>query len=389
MNSLSIQTVETIEDRRAFVSLPWRVYQDDPHWVPPLFSERLHFINPDEHPFFEHAEVEFFLAKRPSTSSGQAEVVGTIAAFINHHHNEFQEENIGFFGFFEVLDDPDAAKLLLETAENWVRERGYDAIRGPAQFSTNEECGLLVDGFDDPPRIMMTYNPHRYIKYIEDQGFQKAMDLHAYAQSTDIFAGGSKFPPKLIRVVEKIKEKGDIRIRKVDLKNYDLEVERVKKIYNQSWARNWGFVPMTDAEFEQLGKELRPVLDPDLTFVAEIEGEPIGVSITLPDLNQPLRSAYPRPKTPELLALLKLLWNWKVKREVTWARVLILGVLPEHRARGVDALFYYETAVAALKKGIKYAEMSWILENNDAISRPIRVMGGEVYKTYRFYEKAL
>jgi len=383
MNSLFIQSVESIEDRRAFVSFPWRVYQDDPHWVPPIFSERMNFITPDHHPFSEHAQVQFFLAKRGSN------IVGTIAAFINHRHNDFQNEQIGFFGFFEVLDDPEAAQRLLEAAENWVRQRGYEAIRGPAQYSTNEECGLLVDGFDDPPRILMTYNPRRYVGYIEGQGYQKAMDLHAYAIDTDIFAGGSKFPPKLIRVVEKIKEKGDIHIRKVDMKHFDQEVERVKKIYNQSWSKNWGFVPMTDAEFKHLGEELRQVLDPDMTLVAEIDGEPIGVSITLPDLNQPLRFAYPGPKTPEWLTMIKLVWNWKIKHQETWARVLILGVLQEHRARGVDALFYYETARAALKKGIKHVEMSWILENNDAISRPIRVMGGEVYKTYRFYEKAL
>ena len=383
MNSLIIQPVRTIDDRRQFLSLPWKVYADDPFWVPPIFSERMHFIDPKQHPFFEHAEVEFFLAKRGS------EVVGTIGAFINHRHNDFQEENIGFFGFFEVLDDPEAAAALLEMAENWVRERGHDAIRGPAQFSTNEECGLLVDGFNDPPRILMTYNPLRYVDYIEQHGYTKAMDLHAYTLDTNIFDGGSKFPQKLIRVVEKIKEKGDIRIRKVDMKHFDLEVERVRKIYNQSWARNWGFIPMTDAEFVQMGEELHQVLDPDMTLVAEIDGEPIGVSITLPDLNQPLRLAYPRPETPEWWTMLKLVWNWKARKTISWCRVLILGVLPEYRTRGVDALFYYETAKAALKKGIQHVEMSWILENNDAISRPIRVMGGEVYKTYRFYEKKL
>ena len=379
--SLQIHSVTTQEDRISFLSFPWKVYQDDPWWVPPLFSERVHFIT--AHPFLDHAEVEFFLAKRGD------QVVGTIAAFINHNHNEFQNENIGFFGFFEVLDDPEAAQKLLETAENWVKDRGYHAVRGPAQFSTNEECGLLVDGFQDSPRILMTYNPPRYVTYIEHQGYTKAMDLHAFAIDTDIYADASKFPQKLIRVVEKIKAKGDIHIRKVDLKHFDQEVERVKVIYNQSWARNWGFVPMTDAEFEALGAELRQVLDPDLTLVAEIDGRPIGVSITLPDMNQPLRSAYPRPGKPEWWTMARLVWNWKVKRQVTWARVLILGVLPEYRARGVDALFYYETAKAALKKGIQHAEMSWILENHDSISRPIRVMGGEVYKTYRFYQKKL
>jgi GNAT superfamily N-acetyltransferase len=379
MKPLAIHAVKTDEDRRAFLSLPWKVYQDDPHWVPPIFSERMHFIT--EHPFLTHADIEFFMAKRGN------QLVGTIAAFINHNHNQFHNEHIGFFGFFEVLDDPEAANALLETAERWVNDRGYDAIRGPAQYSTNEECGLLVDGFNDHPRILMTYNPPHYIDYLENQGFSKVMDLHAYAQDLANYVGDGELPKKLTRVVEKIRQRRNIHIRKVDLKNYDLEVERVKKIYNQSWAKNWGFVPMTDAEFKAMGAELRQILDPDLTLVAEVDGEPIGVSITLPDLNQPLREAYPMPGKPEWLTMAKLVWNWKVKRQVNWIRVLILGVLPEYRARGVDALFYYETARAALKKGIKYAEMSWILENNDAISRPIEVMGGKIYKTYRFYEK--
>jgi GNAT superfamily N-acetyltransferase len=379
MKSLLIQSVETEKDRIEFLSLPWKVYKDNPYWVPPIFSERIHFIK--HHPFLDHADIEFFMAKRGD------EVVGTIAAFINHRHNEFQNENIGFFGFFEVLDDPEAATELLETAEKWVKTRGYDAIRGPAQYSTNEECGLLVDGFDDNPRILMTYNPPRYITYIENQGFSKVMDLHAYSQDIANFTGEGELPAKLTRVVNKIKDRQGIKIRKVDLKNYDLEVERVKKIYNLSWAKNWGFIPMTDEEFIGMGKELRQILDPDLTLVGEVNGEPIGVSITLPDLNQPLRKAYPTPHTPDWLTMAKLIWNWKVRRQVTWLRVLILGVLPEYRIRGVDALFYYETAQAAIKKGIKHAEMSWILENNYAISRPIEVMGGKVYKTYRFYEK--
>jgi GNAT superfamily N-acetyltransferase len=379
MKPLAIHTLQTDEDRRTFLSLPWKVYQDDPHWVPPIFSERMHFIT--EHPFLAHADIEFFMAKRGN------QLVGTIAAFINHNHNKVHNEHIGFFGFFEVLDDVEAAVALLETAEKWVKDRGFDAIRGPAQYSTNEECGLLVDGFDDAPRVLMTYNPPRYIDYLEDHGFIKVMDLHAYAQDLSNYVGEGELPKKLTRVVEKIKKRKEIHIRKVDLKNYDLEVERVKKIYNQSWANNWGFIPMTDAEFKAMGEELRQILDPDLTLVAEVDGEPIGVSITLPDVNQPLKNAYPTPGKPEWLTLAQLVWNWKVKRQVSWIRVLILGVLPEYRMRGVDALFYYETAQAALKKGIKHAEMSWILENNDAISRPIQVMGGKIYKTYRFYEK--
>jgi GNAT superfamily N-acetyltransferase len=383
MKPLRIQTVTTDQDRRAFFTLPWRVYQGNPYWVPPLFNERLEFVDSAHQPFLEHAIQELFLAKRGD------EVVGTIAAFINHRHNEYQNENIGFFGFFEVLEDPEAATALLETAENWVRERGYEAIRGPAQYSTNEEVGLLVDGFDDPPRILMTYNPPYYVDYIEANGYQKAMDLWAYALDTDIYAGGSRFPQKLVRVAEKVKARGDIRIRKLEMKNFDAEVEKVKVLYNSSWARNWGFVPMTGAEIDKLGADLKPIIDPDLVFLAEIEGETVGFSLTLPDLNQPLLKANKSPSNPEWWIMAKLAWHWKVRGAVTWARVFALGVLPEHRARGVDALFYLETAKAALSKGIQKAEMSWILENNDAINRPIQVMGGEIYKTYRLYDKAL
>lgn len=383
MKPLRIQTVETDQDRRAFFTLPWRVYQDNPYWVPPLFQERLDFVDPAHQPFLEHAIQELFLAKRGD------EVVGTIAAFINHRHNEYQNEHIGFFGFFEVLEDPEAAAALLETAENWVRERGYDAIRGPAQYSTNEEVGLLVDGFDDPPRILMTYNPRYYVDYIEANGYQKAMDLWAYALDTDIYAGGSRFPQKLVRVAEKVKERGDIRIRKLEMKNYDAEVDKVKVLYNSSWARNWGFVPMTGAEIDKLGAELRPIIDPDLVFLAEIDNETVGFSLTLPDLNQPLLKAHKSHSTPEWWTMAKLAWHWKVRGAVTWARVFALGVLPEYRARGVDALFYLETAKAALSKGIQKAEMSWILENNDSINRPVQVMGGEIYKTYRLYDKVL
>ena len=310
MKSLKIHTVNTEDDRRSFVSFPWQVYMDDAYWVPPLFNERMDFIQ--NHPFLEHAKVSFFLAK------SDKEIVGTIAAFTNYRHNEFHDENIAFLGFFEVIDDREVADALLETAENWARNQGHDAIRGPGQYFTNGECGLLVDGFDDSPRILMTYNPRRYVDYFENRGYQKAMDLHAYALDTDIYAGGSRFPKKLIRVVEKIKAKGEIKIRKVDMKNYDLEVERAKTIYNQSWAHNWGFVPMTDAEFISLGEELRQILDPDLTLVGEIDGKPIGVSITVPDMNQPLLRAYPKPGTPELWTLSKLVWNWKRKPIVEW-----------------------------------------------------------------------
>lgn len=383
MKPLTIQRVRSLEDRKKFISLPWKVYKEDPYWVPPLVSERLDFIDPEKNPTFQHSDIELFMAMRGE------EVVGTIAALINHRHIEYQGEEVGFFGLFEVIDDPEAAEALLETAETWVRERGFDVIRGPANFSTNDEVGLLVDGFDDQPRILMTYNPRRYVDYIEKRGYFKSMDLWAWAVNTDIFAGGSKFPKKLVRVVEKVRQRENIHIRKVDMKNFEKDLAYVKKLYNSAWAKNWGFIPMNEAEIDKLAEELKPILDPDLVLIAEIEGEPVGFSLTLPDLNQPLKKAYPHPDTPEWWTMAKMLWHWKLRNTVTWARVFALGVEPEHRAKGVDALFYYDTAVVALKKGIKFAEMSWILENNDMMNRSIELMGGRVYKTYRVYDKNL
>jgi GNAT superfamily N-acetyltransferase len=233
----------------------------------------------------------------------------------------------------------------------------------------------------------MTYNPPRYRTYLEERGYSKAMDLWAYSLDLKDFQGGLAIPPKLVRVAEKVAARGKLRIRNVDMKHFDEELDRVKRIYNKSWERNWGFVPMTEPEFDRLGEQMKPFLDPDLVVVVEHEGEAVGFGLTVPDLNQPLLKAYPKPGRPEALTMARLLWNWKVRGNVDWLRVIALGVLPEFRAQGVDALMYLETARRALPKGYKYAEMSWILENNVMMNRAIRALGGRVYKTYRMYEK--
>ncbi len=312
-------------------------------------------------------------------------MVGTIAGIANRRFNQFQDTNLGWFGFFEVLEDAEAAAGLLAVAEDWCRGKGFDKLLGPGQFSTNEEVGLLIDGFQDSPRVMMTYNPPRYLDYLEHAGYTKAMDLFAYVKSIQHFR--SHIPPKLERVVDKVLERGKFTLRKVDMKHFDREIAHVKRLYNSSWERNWGFVPMTEHEFDHLAEQLKPILDPDLVLVAEHEGEPIGFGLSLPDLNEPLRKAYPRPGVPEWVTLGKLAWHWKVRGGLKWLRVLALGVLPEFRGQGVDALLYLQTARNAFPKGYQLAEMSWILESNDMMNRAIRLLGGEVYKTYRVYEK--
>ena len=381
MKSLHIKPVETHEDRKAFLSFPWTVYKDDPYWVPPIFSERMEFTDPTKNPFFEHAEVAFFMAMRGD------EIVGTIAVFTNHAHNEYHNENIAFFGFFEVLEDAEASQKLFETAEVWAKKRGHTALRGPAQFSTNDECGLLVDGFNDRPRILMTYNPSYYVDLIEKSGYTYARDLWAYKLGVDEFM--ENIGDRLDKLTTRIMERKNITIRNLNMKEYDEVVSKVKVLYNKAWSKNWGFIPFNEAEFNKLAKDLKDVIDPEIVFIAEKDGNTVGFSLSLPDLNEPLRLAYPKPNTPTWWVLAKLFWHWQVRKQVSWIRSYAMGVIPEYRKLGIDALFYYKTALVAAKKGIKIAEMSWILDNNDKMNKPIIAMGGQVYKTYRIYEKSL
>jgi GNAT superfamily N-acetyltransferase len=230
----------------------------------------------------------------------------------------------------------------------------------------------------------MTYNPRYYVEYIEAAGFHKAMDLLAYTADMDRIRSG-----KVKRVVEKVRARGKFHVRSLRMREFDQEVERVKAVYNQSWERNWGFVPMTDAEIGRLGHQLKEIIDPDLVAMVEVDGQVIGFGLTLPDLNEPLLRAYPRPGRPESLTLVKMLWHWKVRRQVKWIRAFALGVLPVFRGTGVDALLYFHTLERALHKGYQAVEMSWLLESNDMVLRSAEMLGGRCYKTYRVYEKSL
>lgn len=381
MGEISITPVSDKAQREQFITFPWKVYADDPNWVPPLISERKQFLDPDHNPFFEHAQATFYLALR----NGRR--VGTIGAFTNHLYNQVHDANAGFFGFFEVLDDPEAAAALLATAQTQLKADGHDELIGPMQYSTNDELGLLVDGFDDPPRILMTYNPPRYQGYIEAAGFEKAMDLWAYAM--DIAAVRASMSEKVKRVSMKIRQRYDLTLRTVNMQDFDNEVARIKDMYNAIWQRNWGFVPMTDGEVELLAQNLKQIIDPDFVPILERDGRAVAFGIALPDLNQPLLKAYPRPGKPEVLTLLKMLWHWKVRPSMTWVRAWALGVLPEVQGLGLESLLLLELSETAYRKGYPYGEMSWILENNTRIQQTISQFGAEVYKTYRIYKKPL
>jgi GNAT superfamily N-acetyltransferase len=372
--------IEPITDKyglMALIEFPFTLYQGDQSWVPPLIEERRDFLDPKKNPFFEHARYQLFLARRAGT------VVGTIGAVVDDNHNQTHAERAGAFGFFETIDDQAVADALLNAAEEWVRGQGMTIIRGPLSFSTNQECGLLIDGFDEPPMVMMTYNRRYYATLIERHGYAKAMDLFAYIGDLDERL--NEAPPKVFHAAEKAARKSGIRVRKAEMRHFSKEIQLVKQVYNQAWERNWGFVPMTEHEFDHLAAGLKPVLDPNLIFIAETsDGTPIGVSIALPDLHQALRWSGGGHMFP--FGLLKFLWH---KRRVNQIRLIIMGVVEEYRGRGIDAIFYIETARAGLARGYKRIEGSWILETNTMMNRIIERLGGKRYKTYRVYEKPL
>jgi GNAT superfamily N-acetyltransferase len=377
MAEAQLRIAQTKQDLNKFIMFPFELYRNDPYWVPPLIRERKVFVDRSKNPFFKHAEAEFFLAEQDGA------VVGTIAAVINHAHNRVHEDKIGFWGMFEVIDDYSTAEMLFAAARDWVKARGMDTIRGPMNLSVNDECGLLVDGFDSAPVVMMTYNPRYYEGFVERFGFGKTMDLFAYALDFKQYVDGKPFPEKLVRVADKARKRAGVTFRKANLKEFDAEIKRAGQVYNAAWARNWGAIPMTEEEFYHLANGLKLFLDADLIYFVEKDGKPVGLSLTLPDLNQPLLHMGGRLFP---LGWAKMLYY---SRRISAIRVLIMGVLPEFRSLGLDSALYAETARAAIGKGITLCEMSWILESNTMMRRIIEGLGGAIYKTYRVYDLAL
>lgn len=372
--SVEIRPVESRAERKTFVRLPWRIYPESyPAWVPPLLSEEYKRIDRQRNPFFGHGDARLFLAYR------NGEPAGRIAAIENRQHNEFHADRVGFFGFFEAENDADVAGALLDSASDWLRQRGLESMRGPTNFSTNEECGLLVQNFEQPPYVMMTYHPPYYAELLEGWGMEKAKDLVAYEITYEEF-DQERFAG-LDRLIQRAKL--DIRVRSLDMKRFEQEVALVRDLYNAAWERNWGFVPMTDEEVEHMAKQLKPVVDPELVLFGEIDGEPAGFALTLPDINQALRHANGRLLP---FGILKVLWHM---RRIDGIRILTLGLKEQYRRTGLAAKFYFEIFKRGSAKGHTRAESSWILEDNQVMRSGVERMGFRHYKTYRLYERDL
>lgn len=365
---LEVVPVEDERARREFLSFPYLLYRNHPYWVPPLRIAQKELFNPARHPFRKFATVQEFLAVR----AGQT--VGRIAAILDPHHDEFHSERAGFFGFLEMVDDPAVARSLLETARDWLRRHGTEVIRGPMNPSTNYECGLLVDGFDSSPRVMMTYNYPYYAPLVEQAGLWKAKDLFAY----DVQAANVK-DARVESLLGRVAKEG-VRIRPVSIPDFPAEVERAWEVYNAAWERNWGFVPMTREEFFHYANEMKRVLVPQLALLAECGNETIGCALAIPDINEALKHMDGRLFP---FGLFKLLWY---KRRIRNLRVVILGVRKEWRTTPAAAGLYAALIRHAELLGYLSAEGSWVLEDNVLMRRAIESLGGTIYKTYRIYE---
>jgi GNAT superfamily N-acetyltransferase len=364
-------------DLKRFIDLPYRLHARDPLWVPPLRRDMETLLSRSKNPFFEHAEAEYFVAERDGA------VIGRIAAISNRLHNETHGDRVGFFGFFESIEDQEVADTLFQSAAEWCRARGHDVLRGPASFSVNDECGLLVDGFDTPPALMMPHNPRYYIRLIEHAGFAKAKDLWVYQ-------GGSEdhyipVPERLAKATELIRQRQGITLRALNMKDFEGEVERIKELYNSAWEKNWGFVPMTEHEIDHLAEQFKPVVIPELVPMAEKDGKLIGFGIALPDLNVVFRQNRSGRLFPMIL---KLLWMLKT-RKIRRARILLLGVVPAHQGKGIDAMLYHWIWTRSGERGIYWGEAGWILEDNPAMNAGLEKMTFRVYKTYRLYDRTL
>jgi hypothetical protein len=376
--TIEVKPARTAREQKQFLDLPYRLHRNEEHWIAPLRMAQKDILNTARHPFYKTADVEKFLAYR------EGRVVGRIMAILNRAHNEFHGERAGFFGFFEVEEDYEAAAALLDAARRWLTERGAAMMRGPVNPSTNYECGLLIEGFDLDPTVMMVWNPGYYGEFLERYGLRKAADLFAY----DIAAKYFNVSDKLKRVAERLQTKDHIRVRPVNLKDFKNEVEIVRRVYNDAWSRNWGFVPVTDEEFEHLGKDLKQLVDPRVVLIAEqeIEGKeprPIGFLLAVPDLNRALKKMNGRLLP---FGLVKLLWH---SRKIDTIRIITMGVIREFQSMGAGAIFLKEIYDRAPAAGFPSGEMSWVLDNNLMMNRAAELIGGRRTKTYRIYEMPL
>ena len=378
MGSVTIRPVRSRRQLKGFVKVPFHLHRDQPQWVPPLVFERMQFLDRRRNPYFEHAEVELFVAER------DGEPAGRISAQVDHRWDEFQGGSDAMFGFFETAEDPEVARALFDAAGEWAAAKGRDRILGPMDFTTNDEIGILIEGFEKRPMILEPWHPPFYRELIEAEGFAKTMDVLMWELNFGDLKEGERFDPSIHAAAEKALKDEGIVIRNMRKRDMAAEVRRFTDVYNEAWGDNWGFVPITDAEVEFQAKNLKQVIDESWTYMAEKDGEVVGAALTLPDINQVMARLNGR--------LLPLGWLrfLRGKRNIDRLRVFALGVKHDYRHTGVAAGLYLKHLETAAEPGaIQGGEMGWILETNEPMNRAMEGMGGRIVKRYRLYERAL
>lgn len=373
---VNISKVKTKSDKKSFIDFPHELYKADPNYVPELYLNISEVLSEKKNPFFSHSEAELFLAKDP-----QGKIVGRIAAILDNNYNEYHQSNVGFFGFFDVIEDFTVASALLDTALEWVQAKGVERILGPTNFTTNDTAGMLIEGYDTPPTVMMTYNKPYYNDFVTQYGFGKEMDLFAYYIPTD---GVNEKSLRLATMLqERLKRKG-ITIRTSTKKTKKKDIVKIKEVYLKAWEKNWGFVPPTDEEYNHLAEGLNLLLDMRYVYLAEEKGKLIGFGVALPDINEITKGFNKGRLLP--FNFIKLLLR---KSKVSLIRIILLGILEDYRKMGIEAVFFANYIKAAKENNLRAGEASWILESNTMMVQAAEKLNGQRYKTYRIYSKTL
>lgn len=369
----SVTVVTAKEEKKEFIKFPYSHYSEDTYWVAPLYMEQKKLLNTEKNPFYQNAEIMLFLAYHDD------EPAGRIAAIIDHRYNDYHNTKTGFFGFFECIDRQQTANLLFKVAEDWLRDKGMKDVLGPSNPGMMDEIGVLVDGFDKYPAILMPYSKRYYDSLIKGSGFNKEIDLLTFDVNQE-----NVNRERINRAMDIVKKRiPGIKIRKIRLKKIQDEIKIVQKIFNAAWNKNWGYIPLSEAEFEYLAKDLKTILDDNFAHIAEIDGEPVAFSIAIPDYNQIFKDMNGRLFP---LGIFKILLN---KRKINKIRTALMGVLPEHQGKGIDALLHRETIEYGRENNYFSSEIGWILENNTEMKRVAEKIGGDQEKTYRMYSKKL
>ena len=379
-NSITIRPVLSRKEKRDFLHFPWEIYKNDPHWVPPLLMEQRKLINPKKNPYFQHAKAQFFVAYQ----DGQP--VGRISAQVDQlfldHWKEKEKESVGFFGFFESIDDQTVAQALVDHASQWLTKQGMKKIRGPFSLSINEISGVLIKGYGASPQIMMAYNPSYYETLLEKAGLQKAKDLYAWRYDV------GNVPEPAHQIADAVREYPGLSIRTINIKHVERDLNIIMDVFNSAWSKNWGFTAFTPEEIKQAAKDLKKIVDPEICLIAEVEGKPAGIVFCIPNLNELIKDLKGRLFP---LNFFRLLYRLKFHPPRN-GRIALLGIKKEYRGSilgGLSILLYIDVHHRCQKRGYTMGELSWTLEDNVKINEGIKFMGGQHYRTYRVYEKNL